>query len=113
MVLADGDRNERKVQEFLILWAPLEGLELSLAQHSVTNQNNDCLVGFSQGNGAVDPGSIDFSASLPFTMGAGGIPLSLWAVNKYYMPLDQLLDKVIAKLGLTSVMDQVREALGM
>lgn len=43
----------------------------------------------------------------------GGIPLTLWAVNKYYMPLDQLLDKIIAKLGLTSVMDQVREALGM
>ena len=50
-----------------------------LSWGTVVNQNHDCLVGFSQGNGALDPGSIDFSASLPFTMGAGGIPVYLRA----------------------------------
>jgi len=50
-----------------------------LSWQSVVNQNHDCLVGFSQGNGVIDPGSIDFSASLPFTMGGGGIPVSLGA----------------------------------
>jgi hypothetical protein len=50
-----------------------------LSWQSVANQNNDCLVGFSQGNGALDPGPLDFSAALPFTTGSGGIPLSLSA----------------------------------
>lgn len=48
-----------------------------LSWGNVANASHDCLVGFSQGNGAIDPGSLDFSASLPFTMGAGGIPLAL------------------------------------
>ena len=50
-----------------------------LSYGAVANIAHDCLVGFSQGNGAVDPGSIDFSASLPFQIGAGGLPLALAA----------------------------------
>lgn len=48
-----------------------------LSWGSVANATHDCLVGFSQGNGAIDPGSLDFSAALPFTMGSGGLPLTL------------------------------------
>jgi hypothetical protein len=48
-----------------------------LSWQNVANVSHDCLVGFSQGNGALDPGSIDFSAALPFTMSAGGAPLAL------------------------------------
>ncbi len=48
-----------------------------LSYGTVANVSHDCLVGFSQGGGAADPGSIDFSASLPFTLGSGGIPLAL------------------------------------
>lgn len=50
-----------------------------LSWQTVVNQSHDCLVGFSQGNGAVDPGSMDLSASLPFTIGTGGTPVALGA----------------------------------
>lgn len=48
-----------------------------LSYGAVANISHDCLVGFSQGNGAPDPGSFDFSAALPFQIGAGGLPLAL------------------------------------
>ena len=48
-----------------------------LAWQTVDNQFHTCLVGFSQGNGASDPGSVDFSNLVLF--GAGGTPLKLAA----------------------------------
>ncbi len=48
-----------------------------MAWQGVANVSHDCLVGFSQGNGAIDPGSRDLSTSLPFVFGPGGTPLSL------------------------------------
>jgi len=47
-----------------------------LSYGNVANLTNDCLVGFSEGNGASDPGSRDFTA-LPFAMGGGGQPMLL------------------------------------
>ncbi len=49
-----------------------------MSYQAVANTAHDCLVGFSQGNGALDPGSRDISM-LPFTFGPGGTPLSLAA----------------------------------
>lgn len=42
----------------------------------------------------------------------GGIPLGLWAVNTYYMPLDIAIDRGISKLGLTEIAAQTRQTLG-
>ena len=39
----------------------------------------DAICGFSQGNGASDPGPIDFSTAVPFTTGSGGTPVALAA----------------------------------
>ncbi|MCB1333349.1 MAG: lipopolysaccharide biosynthesis protein [Roseivivax sp.] len=33
-----------------------------------------------------------------------GIPLALWAVHTYYMPLDLLIDNVLKKLGVSSIL---------
>ena len=37
------------------------------------------IAGFTQGNGATDPGPIDISAAVPFTTGGGGTPVALAA----------------------------------
>ncbi|MGA0061332.1 MAG: hypothetical protein ACO3RU_17300, partial [Planctomycetota bacterium] len=37
----------------------------------------DCIVGLTQGGTTVDPGSRDLSASIPFTTGTGGLPVTL------------------------------------
>lgn len=42
----------------------------------------------------------------------GGIPLGLWAINTYYMPLDVAINRGIGKLGLTEIAAQTRETLG-
>jgi hypothetical protein len=49
-----------------------------LSWGAVANLSHDALVGFSQGNGSPDPGSIDLSAG-PFSTGSGGTPLQLSA----------------------------------
>ncbi len=48
-----------------------------LAFGTVANQGHACVVGFTPGNGAVDPGSIDLSTAAPFSLGAGGQPVTL------------------------------------
>src|SRR5262249_21664584 len=46
---------------------------------TVNSSLHPCLVGFTLGNGAPDPGSVDLSTSLPFSTGSGGTPASLAA----------------------------------
>jgi hypothetical protein len=48
-----------------------------LAYQGVTSSFHDSLTGFSSGAVPIDPGSIDLSASIPFSTGSGGIPLGL------------------------------------
>jgi uncharacterized protein involved in exopolysaccharide biosynthesis len=42
----------------------------------------------------------------------GGIPVGLWAINTYYMPLDIAIERGINKLGLSEIAAQTRETLG-
>lgn len=46
---------------------------------TVGNVAHDCLIGFTLGGGAPDPGSLDLSMSLPLDTGIGGTPLSIAA----------------------------------
>jgi hypothetical protein len=41
-----------------------------------------------------------------------GIPIALWAINTYYMPLDMVIERGISKLGLSEVVAQTRNGLG-
>ncbi|MCC6784741.1 MAG: hypothetical protein IT457_17980 [Planctomycetes bacterium] len=50
-----------------------------LAFGNVANAGHAALVGFTPGNGAGDPGSIDLSTAVPFSTGSGGSPLGLSA----------------------------------
>ncbi len=50
-----------------------------LAYGNVLNRGHACLVGFTPGNGAGDPGSYDLSSAVPFATGSGGDPLLLFA----------------------------------
>ncbi|HLQ37855.1 MAG TPA: hypothetical protein VK348_08645 [Planctomycetota bacterium] len=56
------------------------GGAFELRYGTVSNTVHAALVGFTLGRGAVDPGSIDLSTSLPFDTGPGGTPLGLAAV---------------------------------
>ncbi len=50
--------------------------DLIYAYQTVANASHSLLVGYSTGNGATDPGSMDLSAALPFSTSGGG-PLAL------------------------------------
>jgi hypothetical protein len=41
-----------------------------------------------------------------------GIPLGLWAMSRFYMPLDMVIERGIRTLGLTELLAQTRESLG-
>lgn len=60
----------------LVMWS--DG-RFRIAFGAAGNVSHLCLVGFTPGNGAVDPGSIDLSTATPFSTGAGGTPLGLVA----------------------------------
>jgi len=51
--------------------------DFELIYETVVNVSHTCLVGYSTGNGAEDPGGIDYTASVPFDTGVGGLPLTL------------------------------------
>ena len=53
--------------------------QFRLSYGAVANIGHDALIGFSTGNGSIDPGNIDLSAAVPFSTGSGGTPLSLTA----------------------------------
>ena len=40
-----------------------------------------------------------------------GIPLGLWAVDTYVMPLQQLLDTILKRVGLAGLLSDVSSAL--
>jgi hypothetical protein len=48
---------------------------------TVGNRSHVCLVGYTAGHGARDPGARDLSASVPFATGPGGSPLQLREVG--------------------------------
>lgn len=58
--------------DFIVNWQ-------SVTNNSSTN-TGAALFGYSQGNGSVDPGNRDVSASLPFSTGAGGTPVNYHAL---------------------------------
>ncbi len=41
-----------------------------------------------------------------------GIPALLWAVDTYYLPLDLLIERIIDRLGLGTLIDQLRKGIG-
>jgi uncharacterized protein involved in exopolysaccharide biosynthesis len=50
--------------------------------------------------------------ALALVLVLAGIPAGLWALNTFYMPLDMVIERGIAKLGLTELAAQTRESLG-
>jgi uncharacterized protein involved in exopolysaccharide biosynthesis len=41
-----------------------------------------------------------------------GIPVGLWAMNRYYLPVDMVIERGLKKLGLAELAAQTRESLG-
>jgi uncharacterized protein involved in exopolysaccharide biosynthesis len=50
--------------------------------------------------------------ALAFLAVLAGIPLGLWAIDTYYMPLDLLIGRGVTKLGLDGLVDQLRQSVG-
>jgi uncharacterized protein involved in exopolysaccharide biosynthesis len=49
---------------------------------------------------------------LAMTLVLAGIPIGLWAINRYYLPLDIVIEQGFRTLGLTELAAQTRESLG-
>jgi len=49
---------------------------------------------------------------LALTLVLVGIPVGLWAINRYYLPLDMVIERGIRTLGLTELAAQTRDSLG-
>ncbi|HLQ37781.1 MAG TPA: hypothetical protein VK348_08270, partial [Planctomycetota bacterium] len=76
-----------------------------LRYHSVTNNattGGDAIVGYSTGNGAVDPGNRDLTASVPFNTGVPGIPLTLAASPGSLPVLGTTFNQDITNIDVTS-----------
>ncbi|GAB4151670.1 MAG: hypothetical protein Fur0037_20380 [Planctomycetota bacterium] len=69
----------------------------------VSNQNHACLVGYTQGQGAADPGSTDLSVALPMSTGGGGTPLSLFPAAGSRPALGTVFDVLVAYPPLQGV----------
>ena len=46
-------------------------------------------------------------------MALAGIPVLLWVINTFYMPLDLLIDRLVNQLGMRGLINQLRGALGI
>lgn len=57
------------------------GGAFELRYGTVANALHRCLVGYTPGGAVGDPGSLDFTAQLPFSTGSGGTPLLLRGVG--------------------------------
>lgn len=53
------------------------GGAFELRYGTVGNSQHSCLIGYTGGNGVGDPGPIDLGSAVPFSTGAGGVPLTL------------------------------------
>ena len=42
-----------------------------------------------------------------------GIPLSLWAIDQFVVPLDQLVDRLVSALGIKGLIQPLRQSLGL
>jgi uncharacterized protein involved in exopolysaccharide biosynthesis len=50
--------------------------------------------------------------ALALVLVLAGIPVGLWAMNRFFMPLDMVIERGIQTLGLTELAAQTRESLG-